>query len=181
MSGPGNGNETRALIEACEALLADTSVLSYYRERLPSATDAQLDALLGRGLALTDRERDKWMAGLPPEVRSLYGIFSHRAATLAARTTDPAGVRNGLMASVVANYVIPEKRNVTPMLALLHHVAVECGADPGPMFREAAAIASEEMAVHLLEFAGREDLILSRYGWRKIGTPDGVQFKFDWR
>lgn len=181
MSGSDNGNATYSLLEESQALLGGRTVLDYYRQRMPSPTDEHIEQLLERGMALPPAERDRWMARLTPELRSLFGIYSHRAASLAIREESADRLRSGLMAAVVANFVIPEKRNVDPLLALLHHVATELEIDPGPLFTEAAGIASEEFAEHLRDFAGKHDLVLSRYGWREIRTPDGIQYKFDWR
>lgn len=181
MSSSDNGNATYSLLEESQALLGGRIVLDYYRQRMPSPTDEHIEQLLDRGLALSPAERDRWMARLTPELRSLFGIYSHRAASMATREENTDRLQKGLMAAVVANFVIPEKRNVDPLLALLHHVATELEIDPGPLFNEAAEVASEELARRLHEFAGKRDLVISRYGWREIRTPDGVQYKFDWR
>jgi hypothetical protein len=100
---------------------------------------------------------------------------------MAASEKDVERLRSAVLAAVITNFAIPEKRNVDPLLALLHHVARRLETDPAHLFREAAEIASEEMAVHLHDFSRRENVVLSQFGWREIKTPDGVQYKFDWR
>lgn len=181
MNAYGNGNSTQSFLEESLAYLSGRTTLSYYREGMPSRLDDHIDSLVRRSLELPAAERDRWLASMPAEARSLFGIYSHRAATMAASEKDVERLRSAVIAAVITNFFIPEKRNVDPLLALLHHVARRLETDPAQLFREAAEIASEEMATHLHDFSRREDVVLSQFGWREIKTPDGVQYKFDWR
>ncbi|MCB8934976.1 MAG: hypothetical protein H6663_05865 [Candidatus Promineofilum sp.] len=124
--------------------------------------------------------RQRFTASLPAEKRGLFGIFGHRAATLAVRRADPELLRLGLIANLIANSPIPAKRNVETALAVFYHCARKLDLDPRALLEESAQFATDEMAERLLTFADRPNVTLKQFGWREIRSADGVRYKFEW-
>lgn len=176
-----NGDAFRAFTAVSTAYLADWQVIDYYRQPLPSEVDERLAAMVDRLLTAAPAERVRFQQALPAAQRALFGIFGHRAATLAVRQAARDWLLRGLVGTAVANYVIPPRRNVDVSLALFHFCARKLGVNTVDLFDEAAAAAGEAIADHLRAFGRRSDVRLVSYGWRELKTPDGVQYKFEWR
>lgn len=176
----GNGTEFTAFLAQAKAYLAQLTVLDYYKRPLPHDADAQIAAMIDRLLTATPAQRQVFVQMLEPAQRSLFGIFAHRAATLAARQQDRQWLERGLIATAVANITIPPKRNVEASLILFHHVARKLGVNTVDLFDHAADLIGGEIAPRLRAFGRRSDVRLSSYGWRELRRPDGVQFKFEW-
>ncbi len=176
-----NGRALVAYVDSARAALASVSAIDYHQQPLPSPLDEQLLAIAGAFAALPAADRDRFMAALSDSERALFGLFGHRAATLAVRREEPEWLRLGLLGSVIANYTIPARRVVDTALAVYYHCARKLGLSPVQIFDEAAAYASEEMAEHLRAFGRRDDVILKHFGWREIRGQEGVRYKFEWR
>lgn len=179
-SASANGQALAAYLESAHTVLAGVGVVDYYQMPLPSELDHKLREITRAFSALPTPQRDKFMAGLEESERALFAIFGHRAATLAIRANDPDWLRIGLIGNVIANHQIPQKREITRSLAIYHYCSTELNLDPETLFNEAATIAGEEMALQLHLFSAQKDVSLKRYGWRRIQTPEGISFKFDW-
>lgn len=180
-SNSANGQALRAYIEGTRAVLAGLTAIDYQRQSLPSPLDEQLIAITGAFGALPMPDRERFMAALAPSERALFGLFGHRAATLAVRRGEPDLLRLGLAGSVIANYEIPPKRDVDVALAVYHHCARKLEMSPQAVFDAAAELASDEMAARLRAFGRRDDVILKHFGWREIRGEEGIRYKFEWR
>lgn len=174
-----NGNAVHALTGEATAVTASTNITGYYAAPLPSDTDKQLRHIVTQFTALTQDQRDRFLAGLTPGQRSLFGIFGHRAATLAAREKSPGWLHAGLTGYVMANYTIPEGRQVKVGLAVYYHVAWQLGLNPVELFRETAVYAAPQMEQEMLGYGRDGKISLHQYGWRELKTPDGIRYKFD--
>ncbi len=176
----GNGTEFTAFLAQAQNYLAQLTVLDYFKRPLPDDADTQLADITDRLQAASPAQRQKFVLALEPAQRSLFAVFGHRAATLAARQQDRSWLERGIVATAVANFTIPPKRNVEASLAVFHHVARKLGANPVDLFDYAADLVGGEIAPRLHTFGRRTDVRLSSYGWRELRLPDGVQYKFEW-
>ncbi len=175
-----NGNAFQGFIEDAVAFLQQLQVIDYYQESLPGELDERLAAMVDRLMAATPTERERFQQALAPGQRSFFGIFGHRAATLAMRYEDRGWLLRGLVGTAVANYTIPPKRNVEVALAVFHHVARKLGVNTVDLFDEAAAFGDEAIAAHLRTFGRRSNVRLGSYGWREVKTSEGVKYQFSW-
>ena len=173
-----NGDSFRAFTEEAIDFLNRKKVLDYYQEPLPSPTDDRLAGMVGRFMAATDQERETFQSILSQENRSLFGIYGHRAATLSVRRRAPEKLLSGLVGDVIANYTIPDRRNVSLGLAVYYHCARKLGLNPIDVFDEAAGYTSPPLANLLMEFGRRTDVNLRSFGWRELVTPEGVRYTF---
>jgi hypothetical protein len=183
MSDPtptANGQAYRAYLEVALAVLDRLTAIDYYPSPLPSPADEALAEIVSAFTAWPPSVRERFLAALPSDKRGLFGIFGHRAATLAVRQSDPDRLRLGLVGSAVANYDPPPDRNVEVALAVFYHCARKLEMDPAELFDEAAEFTSDETATRMRAFGRRAGLTLKQFGWREIKTPDGVRYKFEW-
>jgi hypothetical protein len=176
-----NGRAFQAYLESAQAVLDGVTAIDYHQSPLPAPLDERLAAIVGAFTGLALPERDRFMAALSDGQRALFALFGHRAATLAARRADAEQLRLGLVGSVIANYTIPDKRNVDVALAVYHHCARKLELNPTELFDEAAHFATDKMAARLRAFGRRTDVTLHQFGWREIRGEEGVRFKFEWR
>ncbi len=174
-----NGNALHILIEEATAVLSAINMVAYYAAPLPDNTDEQLRQIVTRFTVLTPDQRDRFLESLTPEQRSVFGIFGHRAATLAAREKSSDWLYSGLTGYVMANYTIPEGRQVKVGLAVYYHVARQLGMNPVALFEETAVYAAPEMEREMLGYGRDGKISLHQYGWRELKTPDGIRYKFD--
>lgn len=184
MSGPtpsANGRAFQAYLEGARAVLEGVTAIAYHQMALPASLDVQLAEIAGAFTALAAPERERFMSALSASERALFAVFGHRAATLAARSGDAEQLCLGLVGSVIANYDIPDKRNVDVALAIYHHCARKLELNPPEVFDEAAQYATEAMAERLRAFGRRTDVTLKLFGWREIRGEEGVRYKFEWR
>jgi hypothetical protein len=175
-----NGNAFLAFIEESAAFLSGLKSIDFYQEPLPSQTDETLDRMVHRFQMASPRQREQFQAALTQGQRSLFGVYGHRAATLAVRETAPDRLTRGLVGVVIANYVIPEKRQVEVGLAIFHHCARKLEMNVIDLFEDVAQYANEGFASRLLAFGRRPDVTLKKYGWRELNTPEGVKYTFSW-
>lgn len=175
-----NGNAFRAFRDEAVQYLAGLKVVIYYAEPIPSSTDERMKALVGRFLRGTAVEQEQFQLKLAPAHRSLFGIYGHRAATLSVRQNSRDWLFSGLIGAVIANFVIPPKRNVDVSLAVYHHCAQTIAVSPEALFAEAAQYAQPALAQKLSAFGRRADISLRKYGWQEQKTPEGVRYKFSW-
>ena len=175
-----NGNAFRAFTEKTKAFLQQKTVLDYYGEPLPSDTDREMAVVCRRFMAADADERARFQRALAPDQRSLFAIYGHRAATLSVREDSREWLQTGLVGAAIANYTIPERRNVAASLAVYHHCARKLGINTVDLFAEAAGYVEGEIADILREFGRRSDITLRKYGWRELKTRDGVKYKFNY-
>ena len=180
VSSTSNGQAYQAYLASTLAILDQLAVDVYYTSPLPSPADEALTEIVSAFTAWPRDVRQRFTVSLPADKRGLFGIFGHRAATLAVRRGDPELLRLGLIANVIANSPIPEKRNVEAALAVFYHCARKLELDPHTLFEEAVPFATDKMAERLMAFADRPDVKLKQFGWREIRTADGVRYKFEW-
>jgi hypothetical protein len=129
-------------------------------------------------------QRDRFLAALPDDKRSLFAIFGLRAATLSIRQLNPEWLRLGLMGYAIAHVGDQSGHNpgggLDTALAVFYHCARMLENETEKLFDEAAGYASNEMAERIRAFGHREDVTLKKFGWREIRTPEGIRFKFEW-
>ena len=176
-----NGRAFQAYLEGARAVLDGVTAIDYHQSPLPALLDERMAAIAGAFTALAAPDRERFMAALSDGQRALFGLFGHRAATLAVRRGDAEQLRLGLVGSVIANYTIPDKRNVDVALAVYHHCARKLELNPPEVFDEAAHFATDEMAARLRAFGRRTDVTLRQFGWREIRGEEGLRYKFEWR
>lgn len=176
----GNGNAFQAFVEESVVALQDVGAIDYYKRPLPDELDDELGEMVARFMAATSEQRILFAEAFTEKRRAVFGIFGHRAATMAVRVEDPDRLLRGLVGATIANYTIPNKRNLAVSLAIYHHCARKLGVNPVDLFEDAAQFASDEFASILLQFGRQPDVTLRKYGWREIKTPEGVVYKFDW-
>lgn len=175
-----NGQAYRAYLETTLAVLEPLSVADFYTSPMPSPVDDTLAEIVSAYTAWPSPIRKQFLAQLPAAKRGLFGIFGHRAATLAVRQNDAERLRLGLIGNAIANSPIPPRRNVDSALAVFHHCARVLGLDPQALFSDVAHFSTDDMAATLEGFGRRTDVTLNQFGWREIKTPEGVRFKVEW-
>ncbi|MEM7118287.1 MAG: hypothetical protein AAF614_38015 [Chloroflexota bacterium] len=175
-----NGDAFNAFIEETGRRLEGKTVLAYYQEPLGSETDVALDEIVTRFMAATAAQHERFQAGLDKPMRSLLGIYGHRAATRAVREESRVLLLQGLVGMGITNYTVPPKRNVEVGVAIFHHCARKLGESPIELFDEAAKYTSPHMATFFEQFGRRANVTLRRYGWQELKTPEGVRYKFEW-
>lgn len=175
-----NGTEIRAFIEESIQYLDGVDVKTFYAEELPSATDDRLGTMVARFMADKPGDRALFHQLISVQQRAVFGIFGHRAATLAAREESREQLRVALAAAGIANYEVPQNRRVEVALAVYYHCARKLGINTVDLFVEAGSWTSRETAVLFQQYGRRSDVTLAKFGWREIKTPDGIRFKFSW-
>lgn len=175
-----NGNAFLAYTEETVRFLDGLRVIDYYRQPLPAPADERLDEIVTRLMAATAVQRDAFHAALTAAHRAPFGIYGHRTATRSVRQAARDLLLQGLAGAVLANYVIPPRRNVEVGLAVYHHCALKLDLNPADLFTRAADYAPSDLAYRLVNFGNRADVTLSKFGWRELHTPAGVQYKFEW-
>ena len=176
-----NGRAFQAYLESTRAVLEGVTAIGYHQLPLPAPLDEQLAEIAGAFTGLGAPERQQFMAALSDGERALFALFGHRVATLAVRNDNAEQLRLALVGNVIANYEIPDKRNVDVALAVFHHCARRLELNPTDVFDEAAHYAGEIMAERLRAFGRRLDVTLRQFGWREIRGEEGVRYKFEWR
>jgi len=175
-----NGSAYRTFIDETIQYLSGLKVVVYYAEPIPSATDEKMKLIVERFKRGSAEEQERFQLALAQEHRSHFGIYGHRAATLAVRQNSRDWLLSGLVGAVIANYVIPPKRNIDVSLAVYHHCAQKIGVSPADLFTEAGQYAQPVLAEKLSSFGHRVDINLKQFGWQEQKTPDGVRYKFSW-
>ncbi|MCL4803394.1 MAG: hypothetical protein KJ046_03785 [Anaerolineae bacterium] len=175
-----NGQAYRAYLESALSVLDQLSIVDYIALPMPAPADELLAKVVSAFTGWPVVVRDQFLAGLPSDKLGLFGIFGHRAATLAVRNNDADLLRLGMIGNVIANTPIPANRNVDAALAVFHHCARKLETDPQTLFVDVAQFAAEDMAERLIAFGRRDDVSLKQFGWREIKTPEGVRYKFEW-
>ncbi len=175
-----NGNAFRTFTDDTVHYLSGLKVVVYYAEPIPSATDERMRGIVERFTRGTAVEQEQFQRSLGQAHRSHFGIYGHRAATLAVRQDSQEWLLSGLIGAVIANYVIPARRNLDVSLAVYHHCAQKVGLSPAALFSEAARYAQPPLAEKLSTFGHRADVNLKQFGWQEQTTPQGVRYKFSW-
>jgi hypothetical protein len=176
-----NGHSFLIFMSETEQYLRQIRIIDYYRQPMPSADDERMETIVESFMIARPHEREQFQAQLSIEQRSLFGIYGHRAATLSVRENSRSRLLSGLVGTAIANYEIPDKRNVEVALAIFHHCTRRLELDPAQIFAEAASFAAEEIGRRMRDFGMRTDITLQKYGWREFITPKGVRYRFDWR
>lgn len=175
-----NGSAFRTFTDDTIHILSSLKVVIYYAEPIPSTTDERLRLIVERFMQGTAVEREQFQKSLAQSHRSLFGIFGHRAATLSVRQNSRDWLFHGLVGAVLANYIIPQKRNVDISLAVYHHCAQKMDISPAGLFSDAAQYAQPGLARKLRNFGLRADVSLKKFGWQEQKTAEGIRYKFSW-
>lgn len=176
-----NGTALMAFTEELNRYLENYRSLDYYQQPIPSEIDQRMDEAVKLFISADPAERETFQSSLTPSVRSQFAIYGHRVATRANREKRPDLLELGLVAAVIANYIVPANRRIEISLAIYHYTAVKLGRDPRDLFTYAADYAAADLAASLVAFGSRGDVTLKKYGWKEIDSPDGMLYKFDWR
>ena len=174
-----NGNDFHVFIQETSQFLSTLTVTSYYGTELPDAVDERMKGIVARYMAAKEAQWPQFRDGLAQEQRSLFGIYGHRAATMAAREESRDWFLSGLVGNPIGNTIIPEKRRVEVSLAVFMHVARKLVVNPIDLFEEAAVFATPEYAQTLHTFGRRGNVTLRQFGWTEMKTRDGIKYKFD--
>ena len=174
-----NGNDFHIFIQETNNFLADASVTSYYATPLQDNLDDWMNVTIAKYMAAKEPQWAQFRDGLPQEKRSLFGIYGHRAATLAAREESRDWLLSGLVGNAISNTIIPERRRVEVSLVVFMHVARKLAINPVDLFEEAAVYATPEYATTLHQFGRRGNVTLQQFGWKELKTADGLKYKFD--
>jgi hypothetical protein len=175
-----NGNAFRIFTDEAIQTLSGLKVVIYYAEPIPSTTDERLRLIVARFMRGTAVEQAQFQKNLAQEHRSLFGIYGHRAATLSVRQNSREWLFSGLVGAIIANYIIPPKRNVDVSLAVYYHCAKKIDVSPAALFTEAAHFAQPDLAQKLQTFGRRADISLKKFGWQEQKTAEGIRYKFSW-
>ena len=175
-----NGNAFGTFVDETIQYLSGLKVVVYYAEPIPSATDEKMRLIVERFMRGTAVEQEQFQQALAQEHRSHFGIYGHRAATLAVRQNSRDWLLTGLVGSVISNYIIPPKRNIDVSLAVYHHCAQKIDVSAAELFADAARYAQQPLAEKLTTFGLRADINLKQFGWQDQTTREGVRYKFSW-
>jgi hypothetical protein len=174
-----NGNAFQAFVEESVIVLQDVKTIDYYQRPLPDELDDKLAEMVARYVAATPEQRETFAEAFTEKQRALFGIYGHRAATMAVRETDRDRLLSGLVGAAMSNYTVPKGRSLDVSLAVYYHGAQKLDVNTVDLFDEAAQVASADFAPFLAHYGRRSDVTLRKYGWREIKTPEGVVYKFD--
>ncbi|MCB8985895.1 MAG: hypothetical protein H6659_18850 [Ardenticatenaceae bacterium] len=159
-----NGTNFLAFVQESVQFLGGQTVVDYYAEPLPSPTDERLDGMVKRLMTATAVQRTSFHTAVTDTQRALFGIYGHRAATLAVRAGDSDQLLRGLVGAAIANYTIPDRRNVEVALAVYYHCARKLGLNTVDLFDAAEALAGGEIAGELARYGRRSDVTLRKFG-----------------
>ncbi len=176
-----NGNALQAYTEELNSVSGDYTALRYFQEPIPAAIDYRFDTAVQEFMKLSDKEREIFQSSLTPASRALFGIYGHRAAMRANREGQQDLLRLGLIASVIANCIVPDNRRLEVGLAVYHHSAGKMGLNPATLFANAADYATADLALRYVSFGNRADVTLHKYGWKEVDSGDGIQFRYSWK
>jgi hypothetical protein len=174
-----NGNDFHVFIQDSIQFLSNLTVTTYYAEPLPADVDERMQAIVAKYMAAKEAQWAQFRDALAQEKRSLFGIYGHRAATLAAREASRDWLLSGLVGNAISNTVIPERRRVEVGLVVFMHVARKLAINPIDLFEEAAVFATPEYAQTLHKFGRRGNVTLQQFGWKELKTREGLKYKFD--
>ncbi len=177
----GNGSDFGAYLRQLDEELAGVTALQYFTEPVPVSLDLHLDTVIERYRRSSTSRRVEFQTGLSPHGRALFGIYGHRAATRAVNENNGDLLRNGLLASTVANAEIPAGRRIDIGLAVYYHVARKLGLNTADLFTVAADYAGPDLALAMVAFGNRPDFALKQLGWEEQHTPQGINYKYRWR
>lgn len=175
-----NGNAFHAFTLDATDFLTGLDALDYYREPMQSAADMRLFDIVAGFRAAGKPQQLELINSLGDPQRALLALYAHRAATSAVRLKSTAWLESAMLASVIANYDIPENRKIDTQLAILHHCARLLGMSSVDLFDWAATYAVDPLAAYLEAFGRRDDVVLRKFGWAERRTPDGITFSARW-
>ena len=174
-----NGNDFHTFIQETTDFLSQLTVTDYFATDLPDDEDDWMRSVVWRYMTAKETQWSQFRNGLTQEQRSLFGIYGHRAATLAAREESRDWLLSGLVGNAISNTIIPERRRVEVGLVVFMHVARKLVINPVDLFEEAAFYATADYAKTLHAFGRRGNVTLQQYGWKELKTAEGVKYKFD--
>ena len=107
------------------------------------------------------------------------GLFSLRAAILAARRHDTSLARAALIGFAIVDLVEGDVRDTLIGLSLICHCATRSGAAVPALFREVGDMAGPAMSALYKEWAARYPDVQSigSMGWKEVDTEDGIGFR----
>ena len=163
------------------AVSLQTSIIDYHRQPMLSEMDEELRTIVASFQQLPVDEREAFVNALPHPARKLFGIYGHRAATIAARQGDPDWLRSGLVGTVIANDTIAndgmdDGRKIVTALVVPQHVAIKLKLNLAELFEETAVYAHLPLSNQILN-ASRTPLSLRTFGWQELKTADGLKYK----
>lgn len=164
------------------AFFDDERFRNYRTEPLPGASDAALDAAIDALAAAEPNVRDRLAGELGPDAANLLLSYAERAASLLARSRQPAHARRGLLAVALAWQGTEDPRDGLPALGLLHHAIIVAALDPQHLFAEAATLAPKAVAPLFSDFLRREDLaeIAAVMGYIERTDASGLRYYRTW-
>jgi hypothetical protein len=171
-----NGTEFKVFVEKTAVFLAETAVLDYFRQPLPSPLDERMAEVVSRYMAASPEQRQLLLTALSKQQRSLFAVFGHREATLGIRTESRERLLRGLVGTAITHQML-DRGSLEASLVVHHHIARKMGVNTVDLFDEAAGFVSGPIVDYLRVYGRRSDVGLRNFGWREIKTPDGVKYK----
>lgn len=175
-------NSGITLAEQTAVSLQNITIIDYHRQPMPDPLDEELRGIVAAFQQLPADEREAFIGALPHQARKMFGIYGHRAATIAVRQEEPAWLRSGLIGTVIANDTIAndgmdDERNIVTALAVPQHCAIKLKMNLAALFAETAVYAHPPLSDSIIN-ASRTPLSLRTFGWRELKTAAGVKYKF---
>jgi len=158
------------------AVSLQMSIIDYHRQPMVSELDRELRTTVASFQQLPVDERDAFISALPHLARKLFGIYGHRAATIAARQNEPDWLRSGLIGTVIANDGMAVGSKIVTALVVPQHVAIKLKLNLAELFGETAVYAHPPLSEQILN-ASRTPLSLRTFGWQELKTADGIKYK----
>jgi len=156
---------------------------AYVLEAIPSITDESISAVADWYRTALDEDRLALSHRIAGDVGSLLVAFSERMAVQAARARSVEPVRTGLLAIAM----LPDKptetldhRDWIPVLALHYNSSRLAGADPLPLFDEAASFAGPSVAGTMRAYARTGEHSVEAMGYVEETTSSGLTYRRTW-
>jgi hypothetical protein len=166
-------------LAALGAVLEGALGTAYSRQPIPSGIDDALGEALARLSACDDVERAFLADGIAGDHARVLKLFAERMASLAVRRGDPAPLRSGLAALLIAARS-EDVREILLVLSLLHDAAVKVSGSAEEIFGQAGAVFGQ---AELLDgFLKRSDAAkrIEAMGYEESETEDGFLYVRTW-
>ncbi|MCI3272181.1 hypothetical protein [Streptomyces cylindrosporus] len=142
--------------------------------RIPGDKDSLAEGILRRTEGGIDQGL---LASLTDGDRRALGRYGVRMASVALRHSSSAELETALLAYGMSGAGQEDARDMMVGMSLHHVVAQLIGLHPGPLFIQIAdRLPGGAAANAMRQFAVREDVSLTAFGWKLVDTPDGPDF-----
>jgi hypothetical protein len=154
----------------------------YGPKRIPVERDSQIAKLLDDYVSAPQGERDDFRRGLNWRHAPVLGAFAERMASVAVREHSVQPLRQALLALALVGDRDDVREGIM-ILPLVYRSAELIGAEPAPLFAEAARMCDGAMMAKQIEtFPARwpMDRQLSAFGYVESVDVDGFRYVLTW-